>query len=142
MRFFKFLLVIASVLSLNISMAFAATSHYSAALSVGAEAPGKTGPGVGNAEGSFDSSTSKFTYTITYSGLSGPVTAAHFHGPAAPGANAGVALDMKGDLASPIHGETTLTADQAEWLTKGLWYINLHTAENPKGEVRGQVLAK
>lgn len=142
MRLFKSLFVIGTVLILTGSTAFAATTHYSATLSVGAEAPGKTGPGSGSAEGSFDSATSMFTYSITYSGLSGPVTAAHFHGPAAPGANAGVALDMKGDLASPIHGETTLTADQAEGLTKGLWYINLHTAENPKGEVRGQVLAK
>jgi hypothetical protein len=142
MHFLKSLLIIGTALILTASMAFAATTHYAATLSVGAEAPGKTGTGTGSTEGTFDSATSIFTYTITYSGLSGPVGAAHFHGPAGPGASAGVALGVKGDLTSPIHGEATLTADQMDGLTKGLWYVNLHTAENPKGEVRGQLLAK
>ena len=75
-----------------------------------------------------------------YSGLSGAVTAAHFHGPAIPGQNAGVALPLNGKLDSPLEGEATLTEAQAAQVMAGQWYINLHTAANPKGEVRGQLI--
>jgi len=78
-------------------------------------------------------------WTITYSGMTGPVTAGHFHGPAAAGANAGVALPFTGSLASPIEGSATLTQAQVDQVKAGLWYVNLHTAANPGGEIRGQV---
>ncbi len=78
-------------------------------------------------------------WTVTYSGTTGPVTAGHFHGPAAPGANAGVALPFSGSMASPIEGSATLTQAQVDQLKAGMWYVNLHTAANPGGEIRGQV---
>jgi hypothetical protein len=79
------------------------------------------------------------TWSITYSGLSGPVTGAHFHGPATSATNAVVVLPISAPLASPILGSATLTAEQAAELTAGKWYVNLHTAANPDGEIRGQV---
>ena len=62
-----------------------------------------------------------------------------FHGPAAAGAYAGVALGFTGSVESPIKGSATLTPAQASDLLAGKWYVNLHTAANPGGEVRGQV---
>jgi uncharacterized membrane protein len=78
-------------------------------------------------------------WTVTYQGLSGPVTGGHFHGPAPAGANAGVVLPFTGSLASPITGTATLTPAQLADVKAGLWYINLHTAAYPGGEIRGQV---
>ncbi len=71
--------------------------------------------------------------------MTGPVTAGHFHGPAAAGANAGVVVPFAGSLASPITGSATLTDAQIADLKAGKWYVNLHTAANPGGEIRGQV---
>ena len=71
--------------------------------------------------------------------LSGDATAAHFHGPADAGANAGVAVPIKG-TASPMAGSAAITDAQAAELLAGKWYINVHTAANKNGEIRGQVL--
>jgi len=84
-------------------------------------------------------STRALTYTVEYAGLSGPASAAHFHGPAAPGANAGVAAPFA-NPASPINGTVTLTDAQVDDVMAGKWYANVHTAANPNGEIRGQLL--
>jgi hypothetical protein len=78
------------------------------------------------------------TYTAVHEGTSG-LTMAHFHGPAAAGTNAGVSLALSG-TESPITATVELTPDQVSDLTSGLWYFNLHTSENPGGELRGQVV--
>ena len=106
------------------------------------EVPPVTTSGTGTVDTTFDKSTNVLSWTVTYSGLSGPVTAAHFHGPAMAGANAGVVVPFTGDMASPIRGKATLTAAQAADLTAGRWYANLHTAKNPGGEIRGQVTGR
>lgn len=83
------------------------------------------------------------SWTIRYTGLSGPVTAAHFHGPAMLGENAPVVLPIAArNLGSPIQGSAVLTTEQATDFTAGKWYVNLHTAAHPDGEVRGQIPAK
>lgn len=79
------------------------------------------------------------TWKITYSGMSGPVTGAHFHGPAMAGQNASVIVPISAPLVSPVTGSATLTPGQAADLTAGKWYVNLHTVANPNGEARGQV---
>ncbi len=107
------------------------------------EVPANASTGSGTAQASFDPNTSTLSWTVTYTGLTGPVTAGHFHGPALHGANAGVALGFAGPLASPIKGSAVLTTAQATDLMAGKWYINLHTAANAPGEIRGQMaLAK
>lgn len=95
--------------------------------------------GKGTAQLTFDTETKKLDWTIEYSGLSGAPAAGHFHGPADAGANAGVAVPLEGDLASPIKGSATLTDAQAADLMAGKYYLNLHTAANKGGEIRGQV---
>ena len=102
------------------------------------EVPANTSAGKGTADIDYDAASKKLSWKLNYSGLSGPATAAHFHGPAAPGANAGVAIPIS-NAASGSEGSATLTDAQAADLTSGKYYINIHTAANPGGEIRGQV---
>lgn len=106
------------------------------------EMPAVASPGSGQAEAWFNRSTNTLRWNIAYSGLTGPATAGHFHGPAILGQNAGVALPFKAPLASPIRGEAVLTPAQAEDLLQGKWYANIHTAAHPGGEIRGQMLVR
>jgi hypothetical protein len=108
-------------------------------LSAAKEVPPNASAGTGVLQANFDKSTSMFTWTVTYSGLTGPVRAAHFHGPSTAGINTGVALGITGALDSPIKGSAVLTPAQAADLLAGKWYVNLHTAINLGGEIRGQV---
>ena len=101
--------------------------------------PPNTSAGKGTADLDYDPASKKLSWKLTYSGLSGPPTAAHFHGPAAAGANAGVAVAIPNAGSSPVEGSATLTDAQAADLMAGKYYINVHTAANPGGEIRGQV---
>jgi hypothetical protein len=91
-------------------------------------------------EAKYDTTSKKLAWTVTYSGLTGEATAAHFHGPAKAGMNAGPVVTLSGSLTSPIKGEATLTGPQAADLEAGLWYLNVHTAKHPPGEIRGQLM--
>ena len=141
-RTFLSLGVIAAALSLSAcgSMVASNATALSAKLSGANEVPSNTSAGTGMLDASLDKQTNVLTWTVTYAGLTGPVKAGHFHGPAAAGANAGVALGFSGSVESPIKGTATLTAAQAADAMAGKWYVNLHTAANPGGEVRGQVM--
>lgn len=114
------------------------TVAVSAKLAGSTEVPANASTGSGSLAATFDKSTNVLSWTVSYAGLSGPVKAGHFHGPAMAGQNAGVALGFSGSMDSPIKGSATLTAAQAADLLAGKWYVNLHTAANPGGEVRGQ----
>ena len=92
------------------------------------------------ATASLDTATKSLTWTVEYSGLSGPATAAHIHGPADPGANAGIVVPFTGNLASPIKGSATLTDAQIAQLEAGKWYVNIHTEANKGGEICGQLV--
>ena len=123
------------------TFALADTVSYKADLQGSQEAPPVPGDGKGSAELTYDTASKKLTWKVTFSGLSGAATAAHFHGPAEPGKNAGVAVPIPG-TASPLEGSATLTDAQAADLTGGKWYVNVHTAANKGGEIRGQVVKK
>ena len=103
------------------------------------EVPPNTSAGTGTADVDYDAASKKLTWKLTYSGLSGPATAAHFHGPAEAGKNAGVKVPIPNATSSPAEGSAILTDEQAADLTAGKYYINVHTAANPGGEIRGQV---
>ena len=100
------------------------------------EVPANDSAGSGTADIKVDTATKQFSWTITYSGLSGDATAAHFHGPAAPGENAPPEVDITGKIES---GSAALTDAQLADLQAGKVYINIHTAKFPDGEIRGQV---
>lgn len=97
---------------------------------------------MGEASGTLDTATGAMTWEVTWMGLSGDATMMHFHGPAPMGKNAGVLVNIgtMSGLASPSKGTATLTPDQVKQVMDGMWYVNIHTAANPGGEIRGQVM--
>ncbi len=109
-----------------------------AELKASTEVPPNDSTGAGTLTATYDTVTKTLTYAVSYTGLTGPATAAHFHGPAAAGVNAGVVVPVKA-VASPIKAEATLTDAQAADLQSGKWYFNVHTDKNKGGEIRGQV---
>ena len=119
--------------------AFAENLSLKADLAATNAVPPTDSKGTGVAEVTYDTASKALTWTVTFSGLTGDAIAAHFHGPADAGANAGVALPIKGTT-SPMAGSATLTDAQATELLAGKWYVNVHTAANKNGEIRGQVL--
>lgn len=127
----------ASILAMG--PACAETLHMKAMLDGASEVPANTTKGTGGVEVTYDASSRALAWTGTYTGLTGPATAAHFHGPAEPGKNADVIVPAPAP-ASPFKGSATLTEAQAKELTDGKVYFNVHTAEHKGGEIRGQVM--
>jgi hypothetical protein len=106
----------------------AETLTYKVALKSADEVPPNASSGSGTADVTYDTQTKQLKWKVSYSGLTGPATAAHFHGPAEPGKNAGVMIPIQ-----------NIGTSQAADLTGGRLYVNVHTAANPGGEIRGQV---
>lgn len=120
----------------------AAEHKLKATLNAASEVPANTSTGKGTAEIVVNDTTKEVSWKVTFDGLTGEATAAHIHGPAAAGANAGViqALGAMGAPAkSPMEGKATLTDAQIADILGGRTYVNVHTAANKGGEIRGQV---
>lgn len=156
------LIVVALLLALPVMTALANKQVYIARLTPGAENPAVTNS---DARGSFAMRTDvdgTLMYILQVRKLSGPALAAHFHGPATEAQNAGVLITIcgnppmahtspcvtdasgfmivEGRITPSVLAEAGLTGEQfASWLNDGLLYVNVHTALNPGGEVRGQV---
>jgi hypothetical protein len=116
----------------------AETLKYKVALKGSEEVPANTSKGTGTAEVSYDKASKKLSWKVTYSGLTGAATAGHIHGPAEAGKNSPVVIPFA-NAASPIEGSATLTDAQSADFLAGKYYINIHTAENKGGEIRGQL---
>ena len=112
--------------------------NLTATLNGASEVPAHNVPGTGTATIVLDKSAHTISWEISYTGLTGDAKAAHFHGPADPGQNAGVAIPIAVGP-SPIKGQAILNDREIAALTAGKWYVNIHTAANPGGEIRGQV---
>jgi hypothetical protein len=97
-------------------------------------------------------------FTIDVTGLSGPAIGAHIHGPAGPGVNAGIIVSFDAQLTANITtgrlaaGSFTSANAMAAGVSQearfdsvlvlmrnGNAYVNVHTALNPGGEIRGQI---
>ena len=121
----------------SVTATFTAHITYNVVLEGAQETPPLSVTGIGGGTATVDTVNNTITLNLTYSGLTGPATAAHLHGPAARGAPAGVKLNI--GTASPITNVVTyLEADEADILS-GAWYVNIHTAANGGGELRGQL---
>jgi hypothetical protein len=122
---------------------YAATTTFKADLKGSSEVPPNTTAGTGSVTATYDPATKELTWSGTFSGLTGPAMAAHFHGPAEVGKNAGVQIwiSEKGKpFDSPFKGSAKLTDAQASDLMNGQWYVNIHTKANAGGEIRGQLV--
>ncbi|GAN68397.1 CHRD domain-containing protein [Acetobacter orleanensis] len=75
-------------------------------------------------------------YTVTWEGLSGPVTIAHLHGPALPGHDGPPEVTVRGPYKSPLSGSVMLSSQTEQDLLDGRLYLKLHTQKAPGGEVR------
>ena len=129
------------------SQAFALKIPIQATLSGGGEVPPNDSPAKGLMQGTFDTDTNTLDWSVTYSGLSGPAIAAHFHGPVSylgltPEENAPIQVGTPGNLASPFHGVAKIDDTQAKDLKDGRYYFNLHSTKIPGGEIRGPVVRR
>jgi hypothetical protein len=119
-----------------------APMKYTTTMTAAEEVPANTSTGKGRAELMLNTATKELTWNITWEGLTGDAVAAHLHGPADKGANAGVQvqLGVQGTPPkSPLTGKATLTDAQIADLNAGKLYVNIHTPMNKGGEIRGQV---
>ena len=112
---------------------------FEAQLTGAQEVPPVASAGSGQAEVEFVPAAGLVRWRISHAGLSGPVTGAHIHGPAGPGQNAPIVIPFGSLGAQPIRGEARITPEQLGQLNSGQWYVNLHTARHPGGEIRGQL---
>lgn len=105
------------------------------------EVPSSGSLGTGLGLVTYDDTTNLLTWDITFSNLSGPATGMHFHN-APAGVNGPVVVNIGNisGLGSPSIGNATITPAQGLDLLNNNWYINIHTASFPGGEIRGQVL--
>jgi len=126
----------------------ATTVTFATTMNGAGENPVKNVPGAGTA--TIVKNGGVYTYTINFSGMSGPLTGAHIHGPAAAGTNASVIVPFNtagagtsGTLTGTFTSTNTaaISNDSLDVLMRtGNAYVNLHTAANPGGEIRGQLL--
>lgn len=100
---------------------------------------GATNQPAGHVDATLDTATHQLKYSIDYKGLSGPVTIAHFHGPAEAGVAAEVMQLIPGPYESGMSHTVTVDAATQSAMLDGLTYVNLHTKTHPKGEARAQM---
>ncbi len=135
--------------------ASAATVEFNFPINVEQEVPAPTIPaGVPTPSGqglvTVDTDANTVTWEIDYSNLTGDIVApgAHLHGPADFGETAGLFVFLAGGDGAPLpqpatgtlSGSASITDEEEGWLLDGLVYVNIHTAANQPGEIRGQVV--
>lgn len=109
--------------------------------------PTSASTATGTVTGTYDPSTKLLTYTLTYSGLTGAPSAAHFHYGDAKhtGAVFITFSNVPATTSGTISGSTPLsatTASQPDSFSLGHVYANIHTAQYPMGEIRANVVVK
>jgi hypothetical protein len=113
--------------------------YYSAALDNAQEVPPTAGSGHGWAIARLDTTTGQVNVFVYFENLTGPPTAAHLH-QAPAGVNGGVIVPLAPSGTNTFSGTGTLAAAQIPAFTASGTYVNVHTAANPGGEIRGQVV--
>jgi Cu/Zn superoxide dismutase len=111
---------------------------YTTDLKGSAEVPPTDSAATGSAEVSVDTDAKTVKWTVKVDGLTGDATAAHIHGPATATEKAPPIIDMSSGI---MAGSGAITDAQIEELKAGKYYLNVHTAKFPDGEVRGQLEA-
>jgi hypothetical protein len=122
-----------------LSLASASKTVWTAALSSGQEVPKQVVKDTA-AHGLFKGtlSGSNLKWKLTFAKLTGPANAAHIH-MAAKGKPGDVVVSLCGPCTSGMTGTSTISAALVKAFKKHLLYVNVHTAKNPNGEIRGQL---
>lgn len=98
--------------------------------------------GAPHAKGTFTATVNgtKVSWKLTFSGLTGPANAAHIHKGKA-GVSGPVVVSLCGPCRSGQHGTAKVPSALAKQIAKGPagFYVNVHTAKNQNGEIRGQL---
>ena len=117
----------------------ASSMSFKANLDTRQEVPKETGASI-RASGNFSATLTgaKLTWKLTFDHLTGPVAAAHIHS-GAKGKAGPVIVALCGPCKSPASGSAHVSAAVAKMLQSGTTYVNVHTAKNANGEIRGQV---
>ena len=113
--------------------------NFQASLSSAQEVPVNGSTATGSGQFVLNAAETNLAINVTFSGLSAAQTAAHIHGAAPPGVNAGVVFGFP--LGSPVIQNWAIPAAHVLNLKAGLLYVNVHTTAFPGGEIRGQILA-
>ena len=109
------------------------------------ETPANNSTATGTFVGTYNDVTDSLIYTVTFSGLSSNVTAAHFHGFVPPGILGPVIFFPvnpafpTGVMSASFIDSVKLTQGQEDSLKMGLIYFNIHTSNFPGGEIRAQL---
>lgn len=95
--------------------------------------------------GTYNNSTNKLQYNISWAGLAATVSSVRLYGPADIGSNASGDAQFSLGLTTPgmtgnANGEVTLTETQETDLLNGKWYYSVSNATYANGEVRGQIM--
>jgi hypothetical protein len=80
----------------------------------------------------------KLTWKLTFSGLTGKATAAHIH-MGRLGKAGNVLVPLCGPCKSGAHGSTRVSRSVTRAMTHHQAYVDVHTAKNPNGEIRGEI---
>jgi hypothetical protein len=148
MRVRKDVMVVAAVVAaLGATSAFArstaptrhaATTKLTAFLTVNQAIPAPKGA---HGSGTFTATVSgnRIRFRLTFKGLTGPATASHIHAALAGKANPAPAVPLCGPCKNGQTGTVTASAAVLKKIFGGATYVNIHTAKNPAGEIRGQI---
>ena len=110
---------------------------FKASLTGAQEVPANASTATGDATLTFNTSTKVFTITVNHT-IASP-TNGHIH-KGAVGVSGGVIFPFA-SFTSPItYTSAALDATQEADVNAGLYYVNIHTAAFPNGEIRGQLV--
>ncbi len=132
---------------LVLSLFLAASLHaetYGAVLTPGQENPPTASSGFGNATVTLDPAHTSINVKLSVSGLTSAINNAHIHGEAPQGTNTGVVINFQ-PATNIVNGQMNVTFTIDKTLgdriaaNPHLYYVNVHTTQNPGGEVRGQL---
>ncbi len=142
-----FLFCLAAAVSLVANPAAAtgpfATHVFAVSMDGSQEVPPVVTGGTATVSVTLDDVSGAVTVFGNFSGLSSSARAAHIHGPAAPGMNAGILIPLSenGGTSGQVSGGGVLTPSEITDMLNGLHYINIHTFNHIAGEIRGQIVA-